>query len=356
MKEGRSLQELAMELERQRQTKQDYLLDTRNLTMDCDKSLCRITIHNDEKHIDTMLDIGVIAHRQIGSTLGIPSRYYDKMREEYPGLLAQNVNSWFAHDPEVRMVRTLDGTMRAFLSDRYRIIDNAEIAEAVLPLIAELPDARVESCEVTEQRMYLKVVNPRLVSEVVPGDIVQSGIIITNSEVGLGCMKIQPLIYRLVCKNGMVVNEAATRRHHIGRINQSDEDYRIYSDETIAADNRALMLKVRDAVKAVTEEARFARVVKMMRDATEAKITTSNIPALVEITARDYGLRDAEQQSVLDYLIRGGDLSLYGLSNAVTQAAQDVPSYDRSTEMERIGYDILSMSGTTWNHMNIKTV
>jgi|GEM_PF-3755119 len=48
-----------------------------------------------------------------------------------------------------------------------------EIAQAVLPIIAEMPDAKVESCEVTENRMCLKVVNPRLEMDVVPGDTVQ---------------------------------------------------------------------------------------------------------------------------------------------------------------------------------------
>ena len=41
-----------------------------------------------------------------------------------------------------------------------------------------------ESCQLTESRMYIKVVNTRLQAEVSPGDIVQSGIIISNSEVG----------------------------------------------------------------------------------------------------------------------------------------------------------------------------
>ena len=41
------------------------------------------------------------------------------------------------------MVRTLGGTARAFLSERYRRIDNYEIAEAVLPIISDIKDARV---------------------------------------------------------------------------------------------------------------------------------------------------------------------------------------------------------------------
>lgn len=278
------------------------------------------------------------------------------MRAENPELLAQNVNSWFTMTPQKRMVRTLDGNARAFLSERYRRIDNAEIAEAVLPILAEMPDVRIESCEITESKMYLKAVNPRLTAEIVPGDIVQSGILITNSEVGMGSMSIQPLVYRLVCTNGMVVNDARTRKYHVGRGNEAGEDYTLYSSETLAADDRALLLKVRDTVRAVVDQTRFERVVEMMREAKEAKITSTDIPQMVELAAADYGLNKAEGSGVLDHLIRGGDLSLYGLSNAITRAAQDVESYDRSTEMESIGYTVLGMSRSDWQRLNAAVV
>ena len=250
------------------------------------------------------------------------------------------------------MVRTLDGTARAFLSERYRRIDNYEIAEAVLPIISDIKDARVESCEVTDERMYIKVVNPRLETEVVPGDVVQSGILITNSEVGMGSMAVQPLVYRLVCSNGMVVNDAATRRYHIGRGNEAGEDYSLYSTATLAADDRALMLKVQDTVKAAVDQVRFEKVVEMMRAAKGAKITTNDIPQMVELTSADYGMTKRESSGILDHLIRGGDFTLYGLANAVTRTAQDVESYDRSTEMESIGYSILGMSRSRWNQLN----
>ena len=59
----------------------------------------------------------------------------------------------------------------------------------------------------------------------------------------------------------------------------------------------------------------------------------------------------SSSSGILDHLIRDGEFSLYGLANAVTRAAQDVESYDRSTAMESIGYSILSMSKTAWNRL-----
>ena len=352
MKHGRTLTELAMELERQRTAKHDYLLDTRKMHMDALSDDMQISITNDTTGETLILGVNEIAHNQIGSNLGIPSKYYDKMRHENPELLAMNVNSWLDKEPKIRMVRTLDGTMRAFLSDKYRRIDNYEIAQTVLPVIAEMPEAKIESCEITDERLYIKVVNPRLTTEVVPGDIVQSGMMITNSEVGLGSMTIQPLVYRLVCTNGMVINDARTRKYHVGRGNQAAEDFTIYSDETLAADDRALMMKVQDAVKAVVDQTRFEKVVDMMRQAKDAKIVTANIPAMVELAATDFGYTKKEGEGILDYLIRGNDLSLYGFANATTRYAQDVASYDRSTALESVGYSILGMTPAQWNKLN----
>lgn len=352
MKFGRTLMELAAELERQRNAKRDFLLDTRNMTMDCTENGAQLTLRNEATHQSQILDVGEIAHDQIGQALKIPAAYYDKMRRENPELLAQNVNSWFNLDPKTRMIRTLDGTARAFLSERYRRIDNAEIAEAVLPIIADMQDARIESCEITDQRMYIKVVNKRLTAEVTPGDIVQSGMLITNSEVGLGSMAVQPLVYRLVCSNGMVVNDAATRKYHIGRGNESGEDYTLYTNATLEADDKALMMKVQDTVRAVVDQTRFDKVVNMMREAKGAKIVTANIPQMIELASSDFGYTKKEGEGILDHLIRGGDLSLYGFANAVTRAAQDMESYDRSTALESIGYSILGMSAEKWNKLN----
>ena len=356
MKFGRTLTELAMELDRQNNAKKDYLVDTRNMTMDADGQNAMLSIRNDATGETLILGINEVAHDQIGTTLKIPAPYYDKMRTENPQLLAQNVNSWFNKEPKTRMVRTLDGTTRAFLSDRYRRIDNFEIAQTVLPIIADMQDARIESCEVTEQRMYLKVVNPRLTTEIVPGDVVQSGILITNSEVGLGSVTIQPLVYRLVCSNGMVVNDAKMRKYHAGRGNAAAEDFTLYSDETLKADDIALQMKIQDIVKAVVDETRFEKVVSMMREAKEARITTTNIPKMVELGATEFGYTKQEGTGILDYLIRGGDLSLYGFANATTRYAQDVQSYDRSTTLESVGYTILGMSSRQWNQLQINSV
>lgn len=352
MKEGISLQEMAAEIERQSKLKQDYLVDTRNLQVESDSGQLYMHMYDKGKEGLEPLAINTIAHRQVGTYLKIPGDYYDRMLTQYPELLAQNVNGWLKRTPAKRMVRTLGGTARAFLSNRYRRIDNMEIAKVVLPIIGQMKGAHFESCQITESRMYMKIVNQRLEAEVVPGDIVQAGMIISNSEVGQGSVSIQPLIYRLVCRNGMVVNDAATRKYHTGRVNTLEENFQLYSDETLAADDKAFVMKIEDTVKAAVEETRFNQVIEIMRGATTARMNTADVPGIVKLASKDFNIREDESAGVLQHLIEGNDLTLYGLSNAVTRHSQDVDSYDRATELESIGYKILTMPPRQWNKIN----
>ena len=358
MKAGRTLQELAIEIERQNEVKRDYIANTAQMRMSVSEPLegfveddpgvrfPRLEIQGMEP-----FKINGIAHDQIGTKLGIPSRYYDRMLKEEPELLATNVNRWFEKEPTQRMVRTLDGTARAFLSERYRRIDNHEIAQAVLPMIADMKGANVESCEITEKKMYLKVINKMVQTEIVKGDIVQSGLIISNSETGHGSVSVRPMIYRLVCLNGMIAADAGQKKYHTGRVNEGDDNFKIYRTETIQADDKAFIMKLQDIVRASADSIQFERIVTAMKTGTTAKLT-GEVPAVVELASKNYGLLEHEGKSVLEHLIRGEDLSLYGLANAVTRQAQDVDSYDRSTELEMTAWQILNMSRRQWESLN----
>lgn len=343
MKQGRTLQELGQELQRQRSLRKDFVADTRSLEMESDEKGARMRLFLEDKEHE--FRISDIAHQQIASRLQIPSRYYQKMRMEYPTLLDENVNSWFSKSPERRMVRVLDGRIRAFLSDRYRRLDNLELCAAVLPIIKDMKGADIESCEVTDAHMYLKVVNRKLKAEVGVGDVVQAGFCISNSEVGLGSLKVEPLIFRLVCKNGLILKDYSQKRYHVGRQVNVDEDaaYELYSDETLQQDDKAFFMKVQDTVRCAVDEARFMLAVGKMKEAVQIPLEHDPVQE-VEQLADKFMLNQNERGDVLRQLFMGRDNSRYGLLNAVTASSQLSDSYERATELERIGGEILAMS------------
>ena len=352
MKAGLSLQELALEISQQNAAKVDYLVNTESMEFGTEGTQVYLQLFDNEKIPLEPLTVNSIAHQQLGTFTEIPAAYYNKMLTEHPSLLVQNLNEWLHRKADQRMVRTLYGTARAFLSNRYRRIDNMQIAEIVLPELQKIEGAIFESCQLTDSRMYLKVVNPRLQAEVAPGDIVQSGVIISNSEVGQGSVSIQPLIYRLVCSNGMVVNDAKASRRHVGRQNELDGNVELYASDTLEAMDTAFIKQIRDTVAAAVDQTRFDKVIDLMKGARDAKLNTQDIPNLVQLTGQKFGITESERGGVLQHLIEGNDLSLYGLSNAVTRFAQDVESYDRSTELEGVGYKILTMSPHIWRYIN----
>ena len=332
MKTGRTLRELLKELERQETAKQDYISPASSLVLRVDGKTVNMAGH----------DFGTTAlfHRQAAEVLKIPVKYYMLMQKEKPELLAENVNSWLSDRKQKYMIRTLDGTARAMLSDRYRRIDNKEVASAVLPLFAGVDGIEVMSCEVTETKLYLKIVNHRMEARAV-GDIVQAGIVLSNSEVGMGAIAVAPFVYTLVCKNVLIVNSHGERKTHIGRSLKEYEG--ILSDETKAAEDKAFLLKLRDVVKAALDETLFRRVIDELERAAETPI---------ELTCREYGMTETEREGILKYLIAGGELSCYGLSNAVTRASQDSESYDRATALESIGWKVIMMPAGQWKEIN----
>ncbi len=342
MKTGKTLTKLAMELERQSEAKKDFIANTSSLEM---TDTGELALESDTTHEFPVTDH---AHSQIAARLDIPAKYYNRMHKEAPALLAANVNEWFHSKPERRMVRTLDGEMRAFLSDRYRRLDNYDLAEAVLPILAEMGEGiRIVSTELTDSRMYIKVINERLELEVKKGDVVQAGMVISNSEVGLGSLKVEPLIYRLVCENGMIAQDFSQKRYHVGRSADEGDAYEIYRNETLKADDRAFFLKVQDTVRATVDFSKFALLVDRMKAATEQRIEGNPVKA-VEVASDHFGFSKEESSGILQHLIQGGDLSAYGLLNAITRTSQDVEDYDRCTEMERDGSRVMSLQATTW--------
>ena len=353
MKEGRTINELAAELHRQNEAKVDYIADTRDLRLDAPLR----AVDSDRPspvvlHAKGVGALGVTrhTHRQIAERVKVPATYYDRMLESAPQLLAVNVNHWFATTPERRMLRTMNGATRAFLSERYRPLDNWDLAQAVLPVLGDVPDMQVVSCEVTEARMYIKAVFPRIQGEVAKGDVVQSGVVISNSEIGMGSLRIEPLVYRLVCLNGMIA-ATAMKRHHVGGRALFDAEeggaLEFYRDETLKQDDLALWMKVQDTVRSSVSEAAFARVLEDMRASTDVMMQVSPVKVVERVAAR-YTLNEGEKDNVLLHLLKGGDLSKWGMVNAITRAAQDVESYDRATDLERLGGQVLTLPKTDW--------
>lgn len=352
MKTGKSLTDLAREIDRQAGAKRDYIADTSALSMVAAEPPVGLRVM---RSVD-VLPITALGHRQIGERVGIPARYYEHMLAQAPGLLAVNVNHWFVESPEKRMIRTLDGQVRAFLSNRYQRIDNVQVAEAVLPVLSETKGIEVVSTEITEKRLYIKAVTHNVRAEIKSkrvGDVVEAGVMISNSEVGLGAVTVTPFMYFLACLNGLVRQGEGMRSAHLGtKVDVDDGLVEVFADDTRKAVDRAILLKVRDVVRAAMDAARFQAAINRMQEQTTQRLS-GNPAQAIEVLGNEIGLNESERGGVLRHLIEGGDLSRYGVMNAVTRLAEDAETYDRATELEAAGGRVLDMSAAAWIRIKV---
>jgi hypothetical protein len=342
MKSGLTLEAMAAEITRQAKTKRDFLAPTSQIRM-----TPAIEIEVGDNHFAPTS----IFHDQLGEHVGIPAKYYDRMLGTDPTLLATNVNRWLeTGETQTRLVRTLDGNARAFLSNRYRVIDNITVAEAVLPVILDRGNElglRVESADVSSTRLYIKAVSERIAGTVV-GEAVQAGIVISNSEVGLHSFRVEQFLYILSCTNGAIRPDSAMRKYHVGKASAELETaFEVFADETRKADDRALMLKMRDVVKASFDGDRFSEYLRGVSLTSDRKIVKS--PAeLVEKIVEVNQLPAGYGEGILMKLMQSGEMTQWGLSNAITEFCQTVDSYEDATTMERVGGEILELSAPKW--------
>lgn len=344
MKTGVSLIELAKQLEARKAQKVDYIATTNALEMVAADDGVKLAVP--AQNGSNVYPIRPVAHDQIGDWAGVPGKYYDRMLKEEPELLVRNVNTWLHKDEKAkRLIRTLDGKARAFLSNRYQRIENEEIAEVALPILLGDPDLTVVSSEVTEKRLYIQAVTKRVQGEVKVGDPVQAGVIISNSEVGHGAVSVARVIYRLVCLNGMILPDNKFRANHTGA--RLDDNEALWKDDTRAAEDKAILLKVRDMVASAMDPATFAVTLDKMRETTGQKLKGDPVKS-VEVLGARIGATADERASILRSLIEGGDLSRWGVINAVTHQAHTATDYDRSIEFEKAGATILDLPANDW--------
>jgi len=318
---------------------------------------------------------------QLASYIDVPFRYIKRMRdEEAPELMCKNLNHWLKRVPEKskgRLLRSLksveDGSagnevkFRSFHSDRYSIFDDEDLFAACFgqghdnPATAEhyrkmSPLGRLQSkygldivsMNITDNKFYLKVTFPHLRADVATvgevGDIVQYGLSIGNSEVGKGAIHVDGLLYRLICSNGMVVGKTLNRRH-LGQRNEFGEV--AMRDDTRIAYKDAMFKMIRDVIEDTSNEVAFKQVTESIRLAQDSDQIVRPIKA-VEYASKELSLSSSEAEKVTESLIMNRDYSQWGMVNAITATANVVDDYDRASELEVLGGQILTFPKQQW--------
>jgi len=368
MKRGMTLESLLTTVVEQRKTKRDFVANTKESIAMVDAAdmpnQVAIVLRKEGSAELERFSITENCHRQIAGRLQIPWKYYDRLLADHRDLVISQVNALFEREPQTRLLRTLDGKARAFLSDRYKVLDNDQVLEQVLPPIVHGDiQSQLLSSNITENKMFMKVLftDDSLAQEIgttrngTP-DIVRPGAIVENSETGLGSMTTKGFFYRDFCLNGCVFGMTeifSTKRIHLGGKLVANGEFEVFSDETKRKQNELIIAEVTDTMTALTNPENVQKMGDALR-ATKEGTQVKNAFAAVDQLAKEVPVRDSEKESIIENLLSDGDMTRWGMLNAVTKVANtDAVDYERACELENIGGQLLDMQMSQWNRIAV---
>jgi hypothetical protein len=323
------LQSLLDELERQQPLKWDQKVSASQLEMILFRNQVKVLMKEDRS-----LTITNSCHDQIAERLEIPVKYYHKLLYEASDLLAENVNFWLKRIEKEYFLRCLGDSVRAFVSDRYRVIDHLDVLHCALNEL-QAHETEVEDCFLSETEMNLKVKSGKLKDFIRhKDDLMIGGLFLTNSETGHKALRIEPRLFRVQCSNGMIIEEFKTRQIHLGNGNE-DSDELVY-------------LSIRRSIRELFE--RFGEIIQSLRETTEIKVR--NPKTVISNVVKHYGLSEAQKENILIAFGAEPEHDQFGIANALTRAAKSEESWEKSTELERIGGKLITLPVSEFKHLD----
>ncbi|MEV0768625.1 hypothetical protein [Nocardia salmonicida] len=342
------------------------------------------------------------ADSQLGTKLKIPVGYLRWLREQQRvDLYDRNVNG-LLHGPDdprlpgqpedrsflLRLfssgVPGEPGMVRAFLSDRYGIIDNLDVLTAVLDGITTADTGvEIRSCDLTESSMHCKVFSPK-VSALAPsflqnyrnpftnpdleaerrrvaGDldrwrgiaardgqgyrpgtepVVFAGFRFSNSEIGHHAVTLKPELVIQVCGNGLTLPLFAFTKRHLG--DKLDiGTVGAWSQDTYRKRLAVLTAETRDKVAEwLSPQFLSARIDELEHHAT----TPVHRPdKTIEVVAKKLGFSEDERTGILSHFIAAGQLTAAGIANAVTSFSQTIPDADRADALDDLALHAMTL-------------
>ena len=381
-----TLPQVVTELRRQQAERVDFVADTRDVKViphEGTLALAAATPSGGEWLPDP-LPLTNTALPQLGERQGVPvpAKFLRAAAMAHPSRIADYLTEVMREDHKRRLVRTLDGRVRAYLSDRYKAIDSLD---AVTAALAGASEVGVQACHVldasvSETHVRVKLVNTACVevaaelpentfarwggraatgyrAAVGLGPVMEPGaepfdggvtgsrdlqlhpiVEISNSDTGHGGMTASLGILQALCLNTATTSQTLREVHLGGRL-----DAGVYSYEAIQAEAQAITLKARDVVRAGFAPAVFAQLVESIRPTMHQQIAApqaacrSLLPDLPGLDLDDLmGAFYGEQAYT--------GPTTYSLGQAVARLAQDTDEPGVAADREVMAGQLLTGS------------
>lgn len=242
------------------------------------------------------------------------------------------------------MIRLAKGEARAIVGARYAPLDDAQMIEVLREALVkrDLDKSVIVRGVAVGPRTVLRLTWPEVTAlEVRKGDAIERGLDITNGELGNSSLGVCPMVFRLVCSNGMRawLAAGASRQMHVG-------DPKIVLEKLVDAIPVAIneTLGIVDAMRvAVTRQiedisAEFDRL------GSQFKLNTSEVRGVAVETLRNAApaLAESNEKQTLDRMFDRTQASVYDVMNGITAYAQERGT-DRRLELEEVAAQYLTV-------------
>lgn len=341
-----NLTTIMAQIEQDDKFKKDVTIENRRIAMQDDGRL-RLS---DRQHDGVLLNMSDYAMSQTFSKLGIPVAYGRILMDRRPDLLAPHFNYWINEEHKDYLLRmklddsTGTGLLRAFLSDRYTILDNRDAMGSFGAIVEQMEGVNIESFNLLDHRMHMRVTFDDLAVDLgksqIEGknDILKVGIDLGNSEVGASSLYVQSMVLRLICTNGMVGwrsgDDAFVQRH-------------------IHLTSRELFTRMNDAMGNIIN----AGDALLEAMANSKQFHVPNPMDVIKTLAKDAKYSKKVQEKLIEDFMVEPENTRYGVVNAFTRTARDMGrqgNLDMQIDMEKFAGELIK-SGAKLIDRAIKT-
>jgi hypothetical protein len=255
-----------------------------------------------------------LATTQLCERLAIPPAYYRRLPTEMKATVA-NFDLKRMSERQF-LLRGKASHVRAVLSGEYIAYNNSAIAETVETLLRS-DGLWIKAFVLQETHCFLKIISEDLVE---PMSGLKAGIMIGNSEVGMGSVSVEPFVFRKACTNDLIVTQEKAFRHaHIHftpneltrRMAEAIGDGFLVASQVLDAFLKAKDDPIADPLAAIRKIAEERKLSQKITDEVVARYATEPEP------------------------------NRFGLINAFTRAAQSLAPLQR-IEMERFAGRLLT--------------
>ena len=121
----------------------------------------------------------------------------------------------------------------------------------------------------------------------------------------------------------------------------------VFGDEFRAAEIASIRAAIAEATLRALDDSYHAKIADIIETGEKRKIT-GHVPTVIEEVGKRVGLTEQERIDTLAHWNSSED-NAFGLQAAITEVAQESSSFNRRSELEKAGGEVLEFSDSLWN-------